>query len=56
MTDATPTQPTGSGKLIWRKPLTRDEVDCAQFAKVEARPIVPPPEGDMTMAVEELDA
>ena len=26
MTDATPTQPTGSGKLIWRKPLTRDVV------------------------------
>lgn len=27
MTDATPTQPTGSGKLIWRKPLTRDVVE-----------------------------
>ena len=56
MTDATPTQPTGSGKLIWRKPLTRDEVDCAQFAKYEARPIVPAPEGDMVASVEELDA
>ena len=38
MTDATPTHPTGSGKLIWRKPLTRDEVDCAQFATAEAVP------------------
>ena len=56
MTDATPTQPTGSGKLIWRKPLVRDEVDCAQFAKYEARPIVPPPEGDMRITREELDA
>ena len=34
----------------------RDEVDCAQFAKFEARPIVPPPERDMTITVEELDA
>ena len=56
MTDATPTQPTGSGKLIWRKPLTRDVVDCAQFAKLEARPIVPAPERDMRETVEELDA
>lgn len=56
MTDATPTQPTGSGKLIWRKPLARDVVDCAQFAKYEARPIVPPPEGDMRETVEEWDA
>ena len=32
MTDATPTQPTGSGKLIWRKPLTRD----ARIAELEA--------------------
>ena len=37
MTDATPTQPTGSGKLIWRKPLARVEVDCAQFAKPDPR-------------------
>jgi hypothetical protein len=56
MTDATPTQPTGSGKLIWRKPLTRDEVDCAQFAKFEARPIMPAPERDMAMALEAMDA
>ena len=56
MTDATPTQPTGSGKLIWRKPLTRDEVDCAQFAKLEARPIVSYPERDMVESVEELTA
>ena len=27
MTDATPTQPTGSGKLIWRKPLTEDVIE-----------------------------
>ena len=27
MTDETPTQPTGSGKLIWRKPLTCDVVE-----------------------------
>ena len=37
MTDDTPTQPTGSGKLIWRKPLTRDVVDCAQFAAPDPR-------------------
>ena len=47
MTDATPTQPTGSGKWIWRKPLLRDVVDCAQFAKVEA---VPPTLGETTFA------
>jgi hypothetical protein len=52
----TPYQPTGSGKWIWRKPLLRDVVDCAQFAKFEARPIMPAPERDMAMAVEELDA
>ena len=56
MTDATPTQPTGSGKLIWRKPLTRDVVDCAQFAKVEARPIMPAPERDMTITQEAMNA
>ena len=56
MTDATPTQPTGSGKLIWRKPLVRIEVDCAQFAKFEARPIMPSPERDMRVTFEELDA
>ena len=27
MTDATPTQPTGSGKMIWRKPLTEDVIE-----------------------------
>ena len=52
----TPRQPTGSGKWIWHKPLTRDEVDCAQFAKFEARPIVPSPEREMTMTVEDLAA
>ena len=44
MTDATPTQPTGSGKLIWRKPLTRDVVEFgtapdprdARIAELEA--------------------
>ena len=56
MTDATPYTPTGSAKWIWRKPLTRVEVDCAQFAKVEARPIVPLPERDMAIMQEELDA
>ena len=56
MTDDRPTQPTGSGKWIWHKPLTRDEVDCAQFAKYEARVIVTAPERDMIVTVEELDA
>lgn len=56
MTDATPTQPTGSGTWIWRKPLVRIEVDCAQFAQHEARPIMPAPERDMVASVEELDA
>ncbi|MFZ1388596.1 MAG: hypothetical protein WAS34_14575 [Thiolinea sp.] len=56
MTDATPNPPTGSGKLIWRKPLTRDVVDCAQFAKFEARPIMPAPERDMRITREEWDA
>ena len=56
MTDATPTQPTGSGTWIWHKPLQRDVVDCAQFAKAEARPIVTAPEHDMAVTVEELDA
>ena len=56
MTDDRPTQPTGSGTWIWRTELTRDVVDCAQFAKHEARPIVPAPERDMTITVEELDA
>lgn len=37
MTDATPYQPTGSGKWIWHKPLQRDVVDCAQFAKFDPR-------------------
>ena len=27
MTDDRPTQPTGSGKLIWRKPLTEDVIE-----------------------------
>ena len=56
MTDDRPTQPTGSGTWIWHKPLTRDVVDCAQLAKHEARPIVPSPERDMAVTVEELDA
>jgi hypothetical protein len=56
MTDATSTQPTGSGTWIWRKPLTRDVVDCAQFAKFEARPIMSAPEGDMRETVEEWGA
>ena len=56
MTGETPTQPTGSGTWIWHKPLQRDVVDCAQFAKVEARPIVPPPESDMTITQEAMDA
>jgi hypothetical protein len=44
MTDATPTQPTGSSKLIWRKPLTEDVVEFgtapdprdARIAELEA--------------------
>lgn len=44
MTDATPTQPTGSGKWIWHKPLTRDVVTLgtlpdprdARIAQLEA--------------------
>ena len=56
MTDDRPTQATGSGAQIWHKPLARYEVDCAQFARHEARPIVPSPERDMTITVEELDA
>lgn len=44
MTDATPTQPTGSGKWIWHKPLTRDVVTLgtlpdprdARIAELEA--------------------
>ena len=56
MTDTTPYQPTGSARWIWRKPLTRIEVDCAQFARLEARPIVSSPERDMAIAHEELDA
>ena len=91
MTDATPTQPTGSGTWIWRKPLTEDVIEFgtlpdprdARIAKLEAAlqmilrdlgqypetterekrtmrtigaALMPPPEGDMTMAVEELDA
>ena len=44
MTDATPTQPTGSGKWIWRKPLVRDVIELgtlpdprdARIAKLEA--------------------
>ena len=56
MTDATPYQPTGSGKWIWHKPLQRDVVDCAQFAKFEARPIVPAPERDMRITQEEWQA
>ena len=44
MTDATPTQPTGSGKLIWRKPLTEDVIEFgtlpdprdARIAELEA--------------------
>lgn len=39
MTDATPNQPTGSGTWIWRKPLTRDVVDCAQFAAADPRDV-----------------
>ena len=43
MTDATP-QPTGSGKLIWRKPLTEDVIELgtlpdprdARIAELEA--------------------
>ena len=43
MTDATP-QPTGSGKLIWRKPLTEDVIELgtlpdprdARIAQLEA--------------------
>ena len=34
----------------------RDVVDCAQLAKFEARPIVPAPERDTTITVEELSA
>ncbi len=33
----TPTQATGSGTMIWHKPLKRDEVDCAQFAQPDPR-------------------
>lgn len=55
MTD-TPRQATGSGTLIWHKPLVRDVVDCAQFAKYEARPIIPSPERDMVITQEELGA
>lgn len=44
MTDATPTQPTGTGKLIWRKPLTEDVIEFgtapdprdARIAELEA--------------------
>ena len=91
MKDATPTQPTGSGKLIWRKPLTEDVIEFgtlpdprdARIAELEAAlreiehwceiavvpyltlkaireranaALVPPPERDMTMVVEEWDA
>ena len=55
MTDATPYTPTGSARWIWRKPLARIEVDCAQFARLEARPIVPAPERDMAITQEELN-
>ena len=92
MTDATPTQPTGSGTWIWRKPLTEDVIEFgtlpdprdARIAELEAAlreiesealrstgtkwgklaiiqdiassALVPPPEHDMTITVEELDA
>lgn len=56
MTDDRPSQPTGSGAWIWHKPLTRDVVDCAQFAKSEAQPIMPSPERDMAITQEELGA
>lgn len=56
MTDDRPIQPTGSGTLIWHKPLTRDVVDCAKFARYEARPIIPSPERDMAITIEELGA
>ena len=91
MTDATPTQPTGSGKWIWHKPLTRDVVTLgtlpdprdARIAELEAAlssvsddlsswrisfpshcstmrtidaALMPAPERDMTMVVEELNA
>ena len=91
MTDATPTQPTGSGKLIWRKPLTRDVVtfgtlpdprdariaelegalqmilrDLGQYPETTEREkrtqrtigaaLMPPPEGDMTITQEAMDA
>ena len=52
----TPRQPTGSGTWIWRIELERDVVDCAQFAKLEARPIMTAPERDMVETHEELDA
>lgn len=51
----TPT-PTGSGKLIWRIELTRVTVDCAQFAKAEAAPLVAYPERDMRITQEKLPA
>lgn len=91
MTDATPTQPTGSGKLIWRKPLIEDVVEFgtapdprdARIAELEAAlssvrddlsswrisfpshcstmrtidaALMPAPERDMAVTVEELDA
>lgn len=91
MTDATPTQPTGSGKWIWRKPLLCDVVAFgtlpdprdARIAELEAAlreiehwceiavvpnltlkaireranaALMPAPERDMAVTVEELDA
>lgn len=56
MTDAvTPTDTTGAtttddGRVwIWRIEMARDAVDCAQFAKAEARPIIPAPERDINI-------
>lgn len=50
------TQLTETGTLTRFAPLTRDEVDMAQFARLEARPIMPAPERDMAITQEELGA
>ena len=46
----------GTDEIIKYPRGERVEVDCAQFAKFEARPIMPAPERDMRETVEEWDA